>query len=129
MSTIDAVGSPAPGPSEPADVATDTAAAPDTAATDPADAGAAGTAGTTGTAEVPGEGGRPADPAWARHALLGLLAATAVLYLWGLSASGWANTYYAAAVQAGSSSWKAFFFGSLDGGNAITVDKAPAFLW
>jgi 4-amino-4-deoxy-L-arabinose transferase-like glycosyltransferase len=73
--------------------------------------------------------GRVDDPAWARPALLGLLGATALLYLWGLGASGWANTYYAAAVQAGSKSWKAFFFGSLDSGNSITVDKSPGFLW
>jgi 4-amino-4-deoxy-L-arabinose transferase-like glycosyltransferase len=26
-------------------------------------------------------------------------------------------------------SWKAFFFGSLDAGNLITVDKTPASLW
>ena len=45
--------------------------------------------------------GRPTDPAWARPALLGLLAVTAVLYLWGLGASGWANSYYSAAAQAG----------------------------
>ena len=37
-----------------------------------------------------------------------------VLYLWGLGASGWANAFYSAAVQAGSQSWKAFFFGSSD---------------
>ena len=29
----------------------------------------------------------------------------------------------------GSKSWKAFFFGSLDAGNSITVDKSPGFLW
>jgi 4-amino-4-deoxy-L-arabinose transferase-like glycosyltransferase len=69
------------------------------------------------------------DPVWARPALLALLATTAVLYLWGLGASHWANTYYSAAVQAGSHSWKAFFFGSLDAANSITVDKAPLFLW
>jgi 4-amino-4-deoxy-L-arabinose transferase-like glycosyltransferase len=69
------------------------------------------------------------DPAWARPALFGLLGATAVLYLWGLGASGWANSYYAMAVQAGTKSWKAFFFGSLDAGNSITVDKSPASLW
>ncbi|SER05287.1 ArnT family glycosyltransferase [Microlunatus flavus] len=62
-------------------------------------------------------------------AVLVLLAATAVLYLWDLSASGYGNSFYAAAVQAGSQSWKAFFFGSLDAGNAITVDKPPASLW
>ncbi|MFI5818724.1 glycosyltransferase family 39 protein [Streptomyces rishiriensis] len=73
--------------------------------------------------------GRPEDPRWARPAFLGLLAATLLLYLYDLSASGYANSFYSAAVQAGSQSWKAFFFGSLDAGNAITVDKPPAALW
>ncbi len=72
---------------------------------------------------------RPDDPRWVRPALLALLATTAVLYLWGLSASGWANSFYAAAVQAGSEDWKAFFFGSSDAANFITVDKPPASLW
>src|SRR6476661_4741705 len=72
----------------------------------------------------------PADePAWARPSLIGLLVATGVLYLWGLGASGWANSFYSAAVQAGSESWKAFFFGSSDAANSITVDKPPASLW
>ena len=73
--------------------------------------------------------GRENDPAWVRPALLGLLVGTGFLYLWGLGASGWANSYYSAAVQAATKSWKAFFFGSSDAGNSITVDKAPAFLW
>ncbi|MFD8720286.1 glycosyltransferase family 39 protein [Streptomyces sp. NPDC059629] len=73
--------------------------------------------------------GRPEDPRWVRPAFLGLLAATLLLYLYNLSASGYANSFYSAAVQAGSKSWKAFFFGSLDAGNAITVDKPPASLW
>lgn len=73
--------------------------------------------------------GRPEDPRWVRPAFLGLLLATALLYLYNLSASGYANSFYSAAVQAGSQSWKAFFFGSLDAGNAITVDKPPAALW
>ena len=73
--------------------------------------------------------GPEADPRWVRPSLLGLLVATAVLYLWGLGASGWANGFYAAAVQAGSTSWKAFFFGSFDSSNFITVDKPPASLW
>ncbi|MFJ9727966.1 ArnT family glycosyltransferase [Streptomyces sp. NPDC101209] len=73
--------------------------------------------------------GRPEDPRWARPALWSLLLATGLLYLYNLSASGWANSFYSAAVQAGSRSWKAFFFGSLDAGNAITVDKPPASLW
>jgi Dolichyl-phosphate-mannose-protein mannosyltransferase len=68
-------------------------------------------------------------PRWERRALLALLAGTALLYLWNLSASGYANDFYAAAVQAGTQSWKAWLFGSLDSGNAITVDKPPASLW
>lgn len=69
------------------------------------------------------------DPAWARPALLGLLLVTAALYLWNLTASGWANSFYSAAVQAGSQSWKAFFYGSSDAASSITVDKPPASLW
>jgi len=93
----------------------------------------AGEAGTTGRPSVRGPArawrGSPDAPRWERPALLGLLGSTAVLYLWGLSASGWANAFYSAAVQAGSQSWTAFFFGSFDAGNAITVDKPPASLW
>ncbi|MGP3962835.1 ArnT family glycosyltransferase [Nonomuraea sp. 3N208] len=64
-----------------------------------------------------------------RWALAALLVGTGVLYIWGLGASGWANSYYSAAVQAGSQSWTAFFFGASDAANAITVDKTPASLW
>ncbi|MEV1146026.1 glycosyltransferase family 39 protein, partial [Micromonospora sp. NPDC049799] len=71
----------------------------------------------------------PRSPRWARPALTTLLLATAVLYVWGLGANGWANSYYAAAVQAGSESWTAFFYGSSDAANSITVDKTPASLW
>ncbi|MEJ7650554.1 MAG: glycosyltransferase family 39 protein [Nakamurella sp.] len=73
--------------------------------------------------------GSESDPRWARLSLYALLAATAALYLVNLSASGWANAFYSAAAQAGSVSWKAFFFGSSDAANAITVDKTPAALW
>src|SRR5262245_27343730 len=68
-------------------------------------------------------------PRWLRPAVAALLAGTAVLYLWGLGASGWANAFYSAAVQAGAKSWKAMFFGSSDASNFITVDKTPASLW
>lgn len=70
------------------------------------------------------------QPRWLRWSTLAaLLAATAVLYLWDLGAGGWANQFYAAAVQAGSQSWKAMLFGSSDAANAITVDKTPGALW
>jgi 4-amino-4-deoxy-L-arabinose transferase-like glycosyltransferase len=71
----------------------------------------------------------PPGQRWVRPALVALLALTAVAYLWDLSASGYANSFYAAAVQAGTKSWKAFFFGSLDSSNFITVDKSPGSLW
>ncbi|CAN7207993.1 glycosyltransferase family 39 protein [Terrabacter sp. LjRoot27] len=114
--------------------------------------GGTGTAGSTApspvgpadsrpqTTQPPARAGRPgrlrrlwrgadADPAWARPALLGLLLVTLVLYTWNLTASGYANSFYSAAVQAGSESWKAFFFGSSDAASSITVDKPPASLW
>ena len=69
------------------------------------------------------------DPRWVRPAFIALLLVTAVLYLWDLSASGWANQFYSAAVQAGSKSWEAMFYGSSDAANFITVDKPPASLW
>ncbi len=68
-------------------------------------------------------------PRWVRPGLAILLGTTALLYLWGLGASGNANEFYAAAVQAGTQSWKAWLFGALDPGAGITVDKPPAALW
>ncbi|MCX3063194.1 glycosyltransferase family 39 protein [Streptomyces sp. GXMU-J5] len=73
--------------------------------------------------------GRAEDAVWVRPVFLGLLLLIGLAYLWNLSASGYANAFYSAAVQAGSESWKAFFFGSSDAANAITVDKPPAALW
>ncbi|MDQ0209566.1 ArnT family glycosyltransferase [Arthrobacter bambusae] len=73
----------------------------------------------------------PPVPHALRHRVeLGIvLLATAVLYLWNLGASGWANPFYSAAAQAGSQNWTAWFFGSSDAANSITVDKPPASLW
>src|SRR5207245_4021706 len=72
---------------------------------------------------------RASSAVWTRLSFAALMAVTLVLYVWGLDRNGWANAYYAAAVQAGTKSWKASFFGSLDTSNFITVDKSPAFLW
>ncbi|MEV8148718.1 glycosyltransferase family 39 protein [Arthrobacter sp. NPDC080073] len=69
------------------------------------------------------------QPRWVRPSAAGLLVATAFLYLWNLAATGYGNSFYAAAIQAGTKDWTAFLFGSLDAGNAITVDKPPASLW
>lgn len=66
---------------------------------------------------------------WETIALVVLLLGTAVSFIWGLDKNGWANPYYSAAAQAGSQDWKALFYGSLDAGNLITVDKPPLSIW
>ncbi|WP_406220931.1 ArnT family glycosyltransferase [Streptomyces canus] len=72
--------------------------------------------------------GPPEDPRWARPALWAILVLATALYAWNMSSvSG--NTFYNAAVYSGTRSWKAFFFGALDAGSFITVDKPPFALW
>jgi 4-amino-4-deoxy-L-arabinose transferase-like glycosyltransferase len=66
---------------------------------------------------------------WPRLGLIALLTCTGALYLWRLSATGYGNAFYAAAAQAGAQSWSAWFFGALDAGGFITVDKPPVSLW
>ncbi|MGO3357980.1 MAG: glycosyltransferase family 39 protein, partial [Bifidobacterium crudilactis] len=61
--------------------------------------------------------------------LLALMAMAAATYFVNLTASGYANEFYSAAAQAGSVNWESFLWGSLDSGNAITVDKPPASIW
>lgn len=68
-------------------------------------------------------------PRWIKPSVAALLAGTGLLYLWDLAKTGWANDFYAMAAQAGTWSWKALFFGSLDPGNVVTVDKPPFSLW
>ena len=70
-------------------------------------------------------------PAWSPEPVLrgALLVGTGLLYVVGLDRNGWGNSFYASAVQAGTRNWAAFFFGSSDAGNSITVDKPPASLW
>ncbi len=68
---------------------------------------------------------RADEPAWVLPSLLGVTGLSAALYVWNLAANGFANTYYSAAALAASKSWSAWFFGSLDAGNFITIDKPP----
>lgn len=86
--------------------------------------------------EAPAEGSHRArpftPPARSRcelAALAALLAVAAFVFFWNLTASGYANEFYAAAAQAGSQSWSAFLWGASDASGAITVDKPPASLW
>ncbi|MGC0236948.1 ArnT family glycosyltransferase [Arthrobacter sp. SD76] len=66
---------------------------------------------------------------WEKWCLAGILSTAAMFYTWALDANGWANAYYSAAVQSGLQDPAAFFFGSADAGNSITVDKPPLSLW
>ncbi|MEU5259929.1 glycosyltransferase family 39 protein [Amycolatopsis sp. NPDC021455] len=68
-------------------------------------------------------------PRWIKPSVTALLLGTGLLYLWDLAENRWGNDFYAMAVQAGTWSWKALFFGSLDPGNVVTVDKPPFSLW
>ncbi len=96
-----------------------------TSATDPSpDAPATPAAPPPHTAPAESAERAQAAPRWSLPALLAILALAAVLYSWNLSASG-LNSFYSAAVLSGTQSWKAWFFGSLDAGNFITVDKPP----
>ena len=61
--------------------------------------------------------------------LIALAALAASLDLYQLTISGYANTYYSAAAQAGSQSWVAMFYGSLDGSSFISLDKPPLATW
>ena len=70
-------------------------------------------------------GVRAGEATWVVPAMLGVVGLAAVLYLVNLTVSGYANTYYSAAALAGSQSWSAWFFGSIDSANFITVDKPP----
>jgi 4-amino-4-deoxy-L-arabinose transferase-like glycosyltransferase len=71
---------------------------------------------------------RDGDPGYARPALLVIVVLAAVLYAWGINHSQY-HTFYANAARSMTESWKAFFFGSFDPGNSITLDKLPGFLW
>jgi 4-amino-4-deoxy-L-arabinose transferase-like glycosyltransferase len=73
--------------------------------------------------------GSQKHPVWERPTLLVLLMSNAMLYFSNLGVNGWANSFYSAAAQAGTKDWSAFFFGSSDWGNSITVDKPPLSLW
>ena len=65
------------------------------------------------------------EAAWAVPATAGVLVLAAVLYIVNLTVSGYANVFYSGAAWAASQSWTAWFMGSIDPANFITVDKPP----
>ena len=99
------------------------------AVTGPQEASAISDEGTTDTSERHPWWRQPGRPAWSVPARAAIFGLTALLYGWNVARIGMGNTFYAAAVKSGTESWKAFFFGSLDPGSFITVDKPPAALW
>jgi 4-amino-4-deoxy-L-arabinose transferase-like glycosyltransferase len=66
---------------------------------------------------------------WEPLALAAVVLAAATAYAWDLDIQRWANAYYSAIAQSGAESWRSFFFGSLDPGNATASDKPPAAFW
>ena len=68
---------------------------------------------------------RAAEAAWVVPATVAVLVLAAIIYVVNLTVSGYANIYYSGAAWAASQSWSAWFFGSIDPANFITVDKPP----
>ncbi len=64
-----------------------------------------------------------------RGIVLGLVLLLLSLLLPAITMNGWANTYYTMAVQAANQNWKAFFYGSIDSANFVTLDKPPLSVW
>ncbi|MFU0831751.1 MAG: PMT-2 domain-containing protein [Oscillospiraceae bacterium] len=62
-------------------------------------------------------------------ALLLILLLAAFLSIYNIWTFGYSNAFYAASVKSMLTSWKNFFFASLDPGGWITVDKPPVSLW
>jgi 4-amino-4-deoxy-L-arabinose transferase-like glycosyltransferase len=64
----------------------------------------------------------PGQPRWARPAVLVVAAAAALLYGWNIERSGF-DVWPSVAAKSMSVSWKAFFYGAVDPGATITMDK------
>lgn len=62
-------------------------------------------------------------------ALALLLALAGFLSIYNIWNEGYSNEFYAASVKSMLTSWKNFFFVSLDPGGWVTVDKPPVSLW
>ena len=70
-----------------------------------------------------------ATPRWHYLALAGILLLAIFLHFYRLEQEGFANLYYAAAVNSMLTSWHNFFFVSFDPGGFVSVDKPPLGLW
>ncbi|WEO97281.1 glycosyltransferase family 39 protein [Streptomyces sp. FXJ1.172] len=96
-----------------------------TSATDPIPHAPTTTPGPPSPTPTPTPAAEPERaPRWSLPVLLAVMLLAAVLYTWNLSGSN-LNSFYSAAIYSGTQNWKAWFFGSLDAGNFLTVDKPP----
>lgn len=66
---------------------------------------------------------------WQHAVLAGIIILAFFLNFWALDKEGYSNQYYSAAVKSMLQNPSAFFFGSLDTGLYVTVDKPPLGLW
>ncbi|TAJ38589.1 MAG: phospholipid carrier-dependent glycosyltransferase [Reyranella sp.] len=62
-------------------------------------------------------------------ALGGVIALAALLRLWGLSANGYGNEYYAAGVRSMLQSAHLFFYNAFDPAGLVSLDKPPLAFW
>jgi 4-amino-4-deoxy-L-arabinose transferase-like glycosyltransferase len=69
----------------------------------------------------------PGQPPWARPTLLGIAAASVVMYGWGAGRT--LEVYYAAAVRSMAMSWHNFVYASFDPAGTVTLDKLPGAFW
>lgn len=61
--------------------------------------------------------------------LAAILLLSALVGAWGITRTGWSNSFYAAAVRSMSGNFTNFIFGSFDPAGVVTVDKPPMALW
>jgi 4-amino-4-deoxy-L-arabinose transferase-like glycosyltransferase len=66
---------------------------------------------------------------WQYIVLAAIIVLSFFLNFWNLAKEGYSNEYYSAAVASMLKNPAAFFFGSLDTGLYVTVDKPPVGLW
>ena len=70
----------------------------------------------------------PNEKRRARLVLTAILICAGLVYFWRIGAAT-TNPFYTVAVRSMAESWKAFFYGSFNPGNSITIDKIPGYLW
>ncbi|MCG7202420.1 ArnT family glycosyltransferase [Streptomyces arenae] len=79
-------------------------------------------------APPPPTGTRSRTRRYERPILAGIATVAALLFFWGIWHSAY-HSFYASAVRSMTDNPVAFFYGSFDPGDSITLDKLPGFLW